>query len=214
VARRFGRQWPLRAASLRVEPGEGVALLGRNGSGKTTLLRILATTLAPTRGGGRVCGHDLVRDADLVREHVGVLAHAPGLYPDLTAAENLAFAQRMCGEEVDGGAIAAALDRVGMGAHARERVRFFSSGMTRRVALARMILRPHDLLLLDEPYASFDADGIAMLDDILLEARARGAAVVIATHDPARAAAVCDRMIELEAGTLVDVASAPVGVAP
>jgi len=208
VARRFGRQWPLRAASLRVEAGEGVALLGRNGSGKTTLLRILATTLRPTRGSGRVCGHDLVAEADLVRERIGVLAHAPGLYPDLTAEENLVFAQRMYGGEVDRRAVAAVLERVDMAPHARERVRIFSSGMTRRVALARMLLRPHDLLLLDEPYASFDAEGIAMLNDVLLEARARGAAVVIATHDPDRAAAVCGRMVELEAGEIVDAAPA------
>src|SRR5829696_2922150 len=88
LARRFGRQWPLRAVSLRVEPGEGVALLGRNGSGKTTLLRILATTLRPTRGTGRLFGHDLRMAPERVRERVGVLAHAPGLYADLTAREN------------------------------------------------------------------------------------------------------------------------------
>jgi heme exporter protein A len=207
VARRFGRQWPLRAVSMRVDRGEGVALLGRNGSGKTTLLRILATTLRPTRGSGRVFGHELVQDADLVRERIGILSHAPGLYPDLTAAENLEFAQRMYGDAVEQRAIDAALDRVGMAAHARERVRVFSAGMTRRVALARMLLKPHDLLLLDEPYASFDTEGIAMLNDVLLEARSRGAAVLIATHDPDRAATVCGRMLEIDAGQLVEIES-------
>lgn len=209
VARRFGRHWPLRDARLTVLPGEGVALLGRNGSGKTTLLRILATTIRPTRGGGRVCGHDLVKDADLVREHVGVLAHAPGLYPDLTARENLAFAMRMAGEDVDEGAIREGLARVGLAAKADQRVRTFSSGMTRRVALARLIQRPHALLLLDEPYASFDAEGIALLNELLLEARARGAAVVIATHDPERASVACNRMVALEEGRLGEVAPAP-----
>lgn len=204
IARRFGRQWPLRGASLRVERGEGVALLGRNGSGKTTLLRILATTLRPTRGEGRVCGHHLVEEAGRVREHIGVLAHSPGLYPDLTARENLVFAQRMCGVHEDHRAIGDALERVGLAAHADERVRIYSSGMTRRVALARLLLRPHDLLLLDEPYASFDAEGIELLNAILLEARERGAAVVIATHDPDRAGAVADRMVRLEEGCVVE----------
>lgn len=209
VARRFGRHWPLRDARLTVDRGDGVALLGRNGSGKTTLLRILATTIRPTRGGGRVCGHDLVKEADLVREHIGVLGHAPGLYPDLTASENLAFAQRMSGEDVDDAAIGAALTRVGLAGHLHQRVRIFSSGMTRRVALARLILRPYDVLLLDEPYASFDADGIALLNEILLEARARGVAVVIATHDPERASAACNRMVALHEGRLGDLAPPP-----
>ncbi|HYD51560.1 MAG TPA: ATP-binding cassette domain-containing protein, partial [Gemmatimonadaceae bacterium] len=163
-----------------------------------------------TRGSGRIFGHDLVADADLVRERVGLLAHAPGLYPDLTAAENLAFAQRMCGESVDRACIDAALERVDMLPHADERVRFFSSGMTRRVALARFLLRRHDLLLLDEPYASFDAEGIALLNTLLLEARARGAAVIIATHDPVRARAACDRMVRIEEGQLVELADAQV----
>jgi heme exporter protein A len=207
VARRFGRQWPLRAISMRVERGEGVALLGRNGSGKTTLLRVIATTLRPTRGTGRIFGHDLVTDADLVRERIGVLSHVSGLYPDLTAVENLEFAQRMRGESVDRRAIDVVLDRVGMTPHASERVRIFSAGMTRRVALARMLLHRHELLLLDEPYASFDADGIVMLNEVLLEARERGATVVIATHDPERARVVCGRMLEIEAGQLVDVDS-------
>jgi len=206
LARRFGRQWPLRAVSLRVDAGEGVALLGRNGSGKTTLLRILATTLRPTRGGGRVFGHDLRTAPEAIRERVGVLAHAPGLYADLTARENLLFAQRMYGAPSDERSVAALLERVGLVAHAHERVRIFSAGMTRRVALARLLLRPHDLLLLDEPFAAFDAEGIALLNEVLLEARARGAAVIVATHDPERAAIALDRMIRIEGGVLAEAA--------
>ncbi|MGH7444214.1 MAG: ATP-binding cassette domain-containing protein, partial [Longimicrobiales bacterium] len=89
IARRFGRRWVLRGVSLRVERGEVLALTGRNGSGKTTLLRVVTTALRPTRGTGRVFGHDLVRSAGAVREHVGILAHSAGLYDDLTAGENL-----------------------------------------------------------------------------------------------------------------------------
>ena len=205
IARRFGMQWPLRGVALSVGPGEGVALMGRNGSGKTTLLRILSTALRPTRGTGRVLGHDLITEASSVRARTGVLGHAPGLYLELTPRENLAFAQRMHGADPDLRAIDAALERADLREFADERVRHFSSGMLRRVSLARLLLREYAILLLDEPYASFDAEGIALLDDIANAARARGAAVIVATHDPARARAMADRAVVVDQGRLREV---------
>ena len=205
IARRFGRHWPLRNVSLRVTAGEGVALMGRNGAGKTTFLRVIATALRATKGGGTVCGYDLRAEPDLVRGGIAMLGYAPGLYPDLTAWENLAFSRRMYGLPADDRVIRAALDRVGLERSADERVRFFSSGMTRRVALARLFLRDFSLLLLDEPYASFDAEGIALLNDFCLEARERGAAVVVATHDPARSRAIADRCVFIRDGLLEEI---------
>lgn len=205
VARRFGLQWPLRGVDLSVLPGEGIALMGRNGSGKTTLLRILSTALRPTRGGGHVLGHDLVGDAGAVRARSGILGHSPALYLDLSPRENLQFSQRMHGGDVDMAAIDAALERVALAGFADERVRHFSSGMMRRVSLARLLLRPYPLLLLDEPYASFDADGIALLDEVAQEARARGAVVIVATHDPVRARGMADRAVRMEQGMLREV---------
>lgn len=205
IARRFGVQWPLRGASLTVGPGEGVALMGRNGSGKTTLLRILSTALRPTRGSGRILGHDLVTEGEAVRARTGVLGHAPALYLDLSPRENLQFAQRMHGAPVDMIAVDRALERVSLGEFADERVRHFSSGMMRRVSLARLVLREYSVLLLDEPYASFDAEGIALLDEIANAARKRGAAVIVATHDPGRARAMAERVVMVERGVLREV---------
>lgn len=208
VAKRFGRRWALRGASFRAEPGTAVALMGHNGSGKTTLLRIIATSLRPTRGGGTVFGHELVKEADAIREHVGALYHAPGVYSDLTARENLEFAHRMWGgtSSVD---VDAALDRVGLSSAADELVRAFSSGMTRRLSLARLIMRPPRLLLLDEPYASFDADGIELVNQIVRETVDRGGIALIATHDPERSAAVVDRVITLQEGRVVPAEESP-----
>ena len=205
VARRFGVHWPLRGIDLAVGPGEGVALMGRNGSGKTTLLRILSTALRPTRGRGRVLGHDLVSEASSVRARTGVLGHAPALYLDLTPRENLVFAQRMHGAVPDLRAVDAALERADLREFADERVRHFSSGMLRRVSLARLLLREYAILLLDEPFASFDADGIVLLDEIARAARARGAAVIVATHDPVRARVMADRAVVVEQGRLREV---------
>ena len=202
LARRFGRRWALRGVSLEVAPGEVVALIGHNGSGKTTLLRLLATAVRPTLGGGSVFGCDLVRDADRVRALVGLLGHAPGLYQDLTASENLQFAQRMMGERADEAVVDRMLGEVGLEREGDTRVRGFSSGMQRRLALARLLLRPPSLVLLDEPFASFDVDGIERVNAFIVERSAAGAAVIIATHDPDKAADLIDRTVRLEDGRL------------
>lgn len=213
VARRYGRRWALRGVSLRLEPGEVAALVGHNGSGKTTLLRILATTLRPTRGSGSVFGLDLVRDAAAVRGVVGMLGHSPGLYGDLTAGENLVFALRMMGRKATDAVVADALEQVGLAREADGLVRTFSAGMQRRVALARLLLRRPRLALLDEPYASFDADGVERVNAYLAGLKAEGFAAVVATHDLPKASAVVDRVWRIDAGVLteVEVGAAPIG---
>lgn len=203
IARRFGERWALRGVSFSVSPGEGVALLGRNGGGKTTLLRILATVLRPTRGGGRIFGYDLVREAASIRGEIGVLGHSPGLYGDLTAEENLRFAMRMLGRPVAVDQIREALALVALERFAGERTRGFSAGMQRRVGLARLLLQRPRLVLLDEPYAAFDTAGIQLVNAFLAEQLARGGAAVVATHDLARARGVLGRVIELHGGRVV-----------
>lgn len=204
VTRRFGSRWVLRGIDLRVETGAIVALTGRNGSGKTTLLRVLATLLRPTRGSLHVFGQDAVSNPDFVRARLGFLAHNPGIYDDLTADENLSFAQRMNGLHADPSQRAAILERVGLSEVARDRARAFSAGMRRRLALARVLIVPPTLLLLDEPYASFDADGIALVNDVASETAARGGAAVIATHDMERASGIVDVRIDIRDGVLVE----------
>lgn len=204
VARRFGRRWVLRGADLHVAAGTVVALTGRNGSGKTTLLRICATLLRPTRGTARIMGLDLIGDAGRIRERVGMLAHDAGLYDNLTAEENLMFSLRMAGLPPDRPAVAAVLETVGLAANRSERVRGFSAGMRRRLALARMMLRPPGLLLLDEPYASFDADGIDLVNAFARQVTAAGGIALIATHDLIRAQGVMDRRVQVLDGRLFE----------
>jgi heme exporter protein A len=201
LSRRFGTRWALRAVSLEVEPGEVVGVVGHNGSGKSTLLRVISTALRPSVGDGWVYGHHLVRDAVEVRRHIGFLAHAPGLYEDLTATENLIFAARMLGIAEAG--IGSALERVGLG-HAREdRVRGFSAGMQRRLALARLILGAPRLLLLDEPYNNFDPQGIELVNEVIEDARRAGGSAFVVLHDQRQGEHVLDRVIELSRGALV-----------
>jgi heme exporter protein A len=201
LARRFGTRWALRGVTLDIPPGEVVGIVGHNGSGKSTLLRVISTALRPSAGEGWVCGHHLVRDAIEVRRHVGFLAHAPGLYEDLTARENLIFAARMLGIVESG--IPAAADRVGLTSVLDERVRGFSAGMQRRLALARLILATPTLLLLDEPYNNFDPQGIELVNDVIHETRSAGGAALVVLHDRRQGERVLDRIVELGRGVVI-----------
>ncbi len=198
VARRFGSTWVLRGVTLSVAPGEIVGLLGANGSGKSTLLRILATLLRPHGGTAHVCGHDVVRAAHDARSVVGYLAHSPGLYDDLTARENLAFAATML--ERDAREVDDVLHRVGLWSAAGRQVRGLSAGMQRRLALARLMLVRPRLLLLDEPYSNLDADGIGVLNTLLSEWSREGVAALVVLHEVAPASSVLNRTLTMRDG--------------
>lgn len=200
LARRFGASWVLRGISLRVACGEVVGLLGANGTGKSTLLRLVATLLRPHAGTIVVCGHDAVKNAPEVRRVVAYLAHLPGLYDDLTARENLEFAAAMLDRppaEVD-----AALERVGLAMVANERVRGFSSGMQRRLAIARLVLQRPRVVLLDEPYSNLDAAGIQLMNSLIADWTDAGVAALVVLHELAPASRVLDRTVTIVDGRL------------
>ncbi|AKH16300.1 MULTISPECIES: ABC transporter ATP-binding protein [Deinococcus] len=195
---RLGREVILRGVTLDVPAGQGVTLLGENGAGKTTLLRLLSAGLRPTRGEGRVLGFDL-RDSRGVRDAIHLMPVDGGLYPDLTAAENLAFALRMHARTGD---VPGALRRVGLEGAATRRARFLSAGMRKRLALARAHLLARPVTLVDEPFANLDDAGRALVQELLLELRGQGCSLLIAAHEPALAQVVAPRTLRLAGGLL------------
>ena len=200
LGRRFGIRWVLRGVTFDVGRGQAAALLGPNGSGKSTVLRILATLLRPNAGTATVNEHDIVREAAGVRGQIGYLAHTPGLYDDLTARENLLFAADMLGlphASVDGN-----LARVGLDAVADSRVRGFSAGMQRRLALARLIMRSPSILLLDEPYANLDEDGVELMNSVIRDVVTSGGAALLALHELAPARSILDCTLTLAEGRI------------
>jgi heme exporter protein A len=188
---------------MSLRQGEVLAIRGSNGSGKSTLLRIIASALRLSRGECLVFGHDVVHDARRVRPHVGLLGHAPALYQDLTVAENLRFAARMACITDDQETIASAIHAVGLGRAADERARSLSSGMQRRVALARLMMRAPKLLLLDEPYNSLDDEGVELVNQLVRSTRDAGGATILVTHDVDRVGALADRVATMDDGMLL-----------
>ena len=159
-----------------------MVLKGANGAGKTTLLRLVATLLRPTSGTGRVCGYSLADSGDRIREHVGYVSARGTLYDDLTAAENLMFAGRLCGAGADDARIDDLLAMAGLEAARDLRVRTFSTGMRRRLSIASLGLRRVNLALMDEPYSGLDTDGRAMVDRLIADLLGQGTTVMVATH--------------------------------
>jgi heme ABC exporter ATP-binding subunit CcmA len=196
----FGAHVVLDDVSLEVRSGEAVALLGANGAGKTTLLRILATLLRPSRGTARVAGYDCLRQTEQARAHMGLLAHGAWVYEDLTAFENLRFWATLGGLPRSGDALRGALAAVELDRVADERVRTFSLGMKRRLALARFVLARPPVLLLDEPFAGIDRRAGKWLDGHLGAFKAAGGAILMTTHSFGRGLGAADRMAVLAAG--------------
>lgn len=166
------------------------------------MLRVAATAIRPTQGRGTVGGLDLVRDASRVRELIALLSTDPGVYGDLTARENLRFASRMLGIGEDALQIQRVLDRVGLGHEGEERARNMSSGMQRRLSIARLLLREPRVLLLDEPYNSLDPEGAHLVNEVIRETRDRGGSVMLVAHDVSRAEGLPDRTLEMRDGLL------------
>jgi heme exporter protein A len=172
LAKRFGDRRVFRDVDLDL-PDEGFLLVtGPNGSGKTTLLRILARLAAPTAGTLELPP----------RETIGYLGHDPLVYRELTPLENLTLFGRLYRVPERGERIGMLLERFGLWDVRHAKVATFSRGMQQRLGLCRLLLADPALLVLDEPTNALDADGLALLDAVLDEPRAR----IVATHDPAR----------------------------
>ncbi|HJQ83400.1 MAG TPA: heme ABC exporter ATP-binding protein CcmA, partial [Candidatus Binatia bacterium] len=193
----------LSGVDLDVAAGEGVAIVGANGSGKTTLLRVLALLLRPNGGRLALFGVDGRTAAPAVRRRIGYVGHESLCYPDLTAAENLAFYARLFDVADAEVRIATLLEWAGLDGVGRRPVRVYSRGMSQRLALARALLHQPELLLLDEPFSGLDAAAVAALQERLAALRTAGHAIVLTTHDLERAAPVATRVAVLHRGRIV-----------
>ncbi|HET8762031.1 MAG TPA: heme ABC exporter ATP-binding protein CcmA [Gemmatimonadales bacterium] len=203
LERAFGARRALAGVSLVVDAGEAVLLAGPNGAGKTTLLRCLAGLARPTRGTVQVRGRALRVGGPTSRRRIGMVAHQTWLHDDLTLLENLTFAARLYDMPRPREVAAAALERAGLSARARDLPPSLSRGMQQRAAIARALLHEPDIVLLDEPFSGLDSAASAALRATIGGVVTGGGAVIVVSHQPEEVWEVSTRVVGLRAGRVV-----------
>ncbi|QIZ09860.1 ABC transporter ATP-binding protein [Priestia megaterium] len=194
----------LRGVDLSIKKGETVTILGPNGAGKSTLLKVLATLIKPTSGSILVNNLDLKKNHIEIKKIMGYLPHSSLLYDHYTPLENIAFFGNIYGvKNVEQRAIAL-VKEVGLSFFLNEPVKNFSRGMIQRIAIARAIVHEPEILLLDEPHTGLDQGAITILNNVILSMKAKGTTTLMVTHDFKQAAEICDRIIIVKNGKIVD----------
>jgi heme exporter protein A len=196
LTRRYGERVALEGVTLAVPAGATLVVFGPNGAGKSTLLRVLATLLRPHAGAARILGRALPGEGWAVRGRIGLLAHEPLLYRDLSGRENLRFHARLHGVGFE--RVEALLEQVGLRVRADDRVHTYSRGMVQRLAVCRAVLHDPAVLLLDEPRANLDPAAAELVEPLI--GAASGRTRVVTSHDPAGGLAEADLALGLRGG--------------
>ncbi len=205
LTRSFGAVRAIDGVAFEARDGRITGLLGPNGAGKSTTLRILYTVLRPDAGAASVDGIDVAADPLATRRAIGVLPHAAGIYPQLTARENIAYFGELHG--LSGERLARRVEELvselEMGGYAHRRARGFSQGERVKVALARALVHAPKNLLLDEPTNGLDVMATRALRALILKLRAAGHCVLFSSHVMQEVAALCDDIVIIDHGRVV-----------
>ena len=204
LSKAYGLLPVLREVDFSIDRGEWVLLFGANGSGKSTLLRLLSGLSKPSAGRIRIGGWKLPGEAMAVRAQIGLVAHRPLLYENLTAYENLDFFGKLYGLAADERARRSRelLRQAGLTKSAERVVRTFSRGMKQRLSIARATLHQPEILLLDEPYSGLDQAACQSLEELLAAAQQAGRTILLSTHQLARAPEAAGRALLLSGGKI------------
>ncbi len=210
LTKRYGGVEVVVAATFALPIGSKTALLGPNGAGKSTLLGMLSSLITPSDGDATIAGYSLRANPTALRRGIGVLAHLPMVYEELSPLENLQFFARLYDVPDPGPRIEELLRAVGLWQRRGEPVQVFSRGYHQRLALARALLHRPSLLLLDEPETGLDPAGVELLDDLAMHDPE--VTVLAATHLVDRTDVWADGVLRLERGRVVAAPALPATV--
>jgi sodium transport system ATP-binding protein len=194
IHKTFGKVHAVRGVSFEAPDGKITGLLGPNGAGKSTTMRVLYTVLRPDRGIATIDGVDVVKDSLGARRRIGALPHSAGLYPHLTARENIAYFAKLCGmdkAEIDD-RVAEIVRLLEIEEFAERRTKGFSHGQRTKVALARALVHDPRNVILDEPTSGLDVMATRSLRELILKLKDEGRCVLFSSHIMQEVAALCD----------------------
>lgn len=200
VVKRFRDQVVLKNVSISFEKGKIHGIVGRNGSGKTVLFKCICGLMHPEEGVILVNGKRVGRDVDMP-EDIGAIIEAPGFLPNYSGYKNLHFLaniRRKIGKEE----ILNVLKTVGLDPESRKHVGKYSLGMRQRLGIAQAIMEDPEILILDEPMNGLDNAGVQDIRALLLELKAQGKTILLASHNHEDIAALCDTVHEMDGGVL------------
>ncbi|MEM7257562.1 MAG: ATP-binding cassette domain-containing protein [Pseudomonadota bacterium] len=192
------------SVSFHAADGCITGLLGPNGAGKSTTLRMLATLIRPDTGFASIDGYSITDEVLSVREHLGFMPHNAGIYPRLTAKENIQYYARLCGmnQKTTRARVDELIEMLDMGNFAERRCAGFSQGQKTKVALARALVHRPQTILLDEPTNGLDVMATRGLRDIIRQLARDGHCIVFSSHIMQEVAALCDEIAIISGGNI------------
>jgi ABC-2 type transport system ATP-binding protein len=206
LERRFGAFVAVNRVSFDVRRGEVFGFLGPNGSGKSTTIRMLCGILAPTAGGGRVAGFDLVKDPESIKQHIGYMSQKFSLYEELTVQENIDFyggiyriPRARMAERREW-----VLKMAGLTGHRNTRTGILATGWKQRLSLGCAVLHEPPIVFLDEPTSGVDPISRRLFWDLIYDLSGRGVSILVTTHYMEEAE-YCDRIGLMHRGELIAV---------
>ena len=200
VTKKFGDVVVLDRINISLEKGKIYGIIGRNGSGKTVLFKMMIGYLKPTGGRVVVGGKEIGKDVDFA-DNMGIIIENPGFLGRYTGYKNLEYLasiRKIIGKEQ----IRESMERVGLDPDSHKKVGKYSLGMRQRLGIAQAIMENPDILILDEPMNGLDNQGVNDVRNILLELRAEGKTIILASHNKEDIEVLCDTVYEMEHGKL------------
>lgn len=200
VTKRFGEDLVLKEVNLALAWGRVYGIVGNNGSGKTVLMKCICGFMPATTGTIRVLGKQVGKDVDFP-ESLGAIIEAPGFLTNLTGSRNLEILADMR-RQITKADVRIAMRKVGLDPDMRKPVAKYSLGMRQRLGIAQAIMEDPQLLVLDEPFNGLDKNGVAEIRKILLELKAEGKTILLASHNEEDIRILCDEVYEMDGGVM------------